>query len=426
MITFFKTIWRYIKKGAGFVWRLLRTNLHLKIIAVIFAFIIWSYVIGAENPTRTMTVRDVKVSITGMTELKEKGYVIDTAAIEDEVDVKISAPQNVHKNISRDTVKASIDVSGFNAAGTQSLEPKIEVSVGSATVQSVSPGKITFDVQKLMTKEVPVEWEMSPSSSLPAGYYMDDPVIEPGTITISGPQKVIESVDKGMVTVNVAGYTNYHEKSYAVRLMDGNQAISHDAIEDDLPSVIVKVNIYRKATVNRKSVFDAVQNIKEGYEITGISIDPTEVAIAGDAAVIESVDEVKVKMISAENADTSVFLEAELEPIEGVTFVKGNKVTLFVQIAEKQETRVFEDIAIRIENQNTADRITLSEETTDVTITGSISLVQALARGDIVVYINVTGLSKGTHEVTVRIEELQGIKSEDIDLEHASVTITIA
>ena len=42
-----------------------RNNLLLKIMSVIFAFIIWSYVMAAENPVREITVKDVKVTYIG-------------------------------------------------------------------------------------------------------------------------------------------------------------------------------------------------------------------------------------------------------------------------------------------------------------------------------------------------------------------------
>ena len=51
-------------------------NLALKIISLIFAIILWSFVTNSTNPDRTKELKNIPVVIQGLEALEEKGYPV--------------------------------------------------------------------------------------------------------------------------------------------------------------------------------------------------------------------------------------------------------------------------------------------------------------------------------------------------------------
>ena len=125
-----------------------RNNLLLKIMSVIFAFIIWSYVMAAENPVREITVKDVKVSYIGTEELVAKELTISKDDLIEAVDVSIMAGQNSHKNITNQTVRATVDFSEISTRGEAKLKVNVTVGIADATVRSISQEEVSVYVEK--------------------------------------------------------------------------------------------------------------------------------------------------------------------------------------------------------------------------------------------------------------------------------------
>ena len=67
----------------------------------------------------------------------------------------------------------------------------------------------------------------------------------------------------------------------------------------------------------------------------------------------------------------------------------------------------------------------LRDKYTDVHVTGPTTVVEALKRGDISVYVDLTGLGPGAYNLPVRIESIPGIENDMISLEITTVSVTI-
>ena len=65
-----------MKKALKFIWSLLRGHLMLKIMALVFAVILWSYVLTDINPARTRVIEDVRIKYEILAEMIGKGLYI--------------------------------------------------------------------------------------------------------------------------------------------------------------------------------------------------------------------------------------------------------------------------------------------------------------------------------------------------------------
>ena len=66
--------------------RALKNNWPTKLAALLFAFIIWSYVMASQNPIRDITVRGVRIDYIGIEELTAKNLTADLADMPETID----------------------------------------------------------------------------------------------------------------------------------------------------------------------------------------------------------------------------------------------------------------------------------------------------------------------------------------------------
>lgn len=423
MNSFFARAWQFIKQMAKRFFASLKNNWVLKIISLLFAFMLWSYVITSENPTRTMTVRNVKVSIVGSEELASKDLMLDTEIYEKlYVDVKISGQQNELKKVTAEDIVATLDVSSFVAANSYNVKVDAKIPDIDVSVSSISPKEIRVEVQEILTKEIPVtlDWE----DVVPPEGYIIEPIVSTDVVTVSGARANIEKISSAVIRAPEEEFTESVKKKYNVLLLDeSGKALSSDVLIDGVPTVDVQINVYRLVGIDTEQAVDAITGVAQGYEIVDVSFEKPEVAIAGKSNVIEAVNQVKIKPISVNGANKSVVVEAELQSIDGVEFPKGSMVTMHVQIRENQLEKTFNDVDIQVMNAPANAKVTLSmSKATSVKLSGNKSLIDPLRVRDIYLYVDIAELSSGNYTLPLQIRGIDGVVAT-IDPEIITVTI---
>ena len=408
------------------LWSILKTNLHLKIIAIIFAFIIWSYVMAEENPIRTKTVTDIPIRYEGVDELRAKDLTVELSDMVQTVDVVMEAGQNSHARINANTITATVDLSTINTTGEVEVNVTIECSVSGANLVSSSVQTVDLTVDELMEKEVPVRCELTGEAM--EGYYISSVTPMEETVTIRGAKSEIEGVSEVVCQVPVDGISSTVRGSYLLTLLDsdGNQ-LTVNSLYGSVPSIIVEVEVLMMKTVPVEipALDELVTNVQTGYEVVGAQVSPETVSIAGDEEALEGIDSVQLEPINANGADRSVLLRTEIQPIDDVTIVSGSTVSVYVQIAEQQTERTFRSLAIQMDNLGDGLTATLNTERTDVTVSGGISTVNDLTSDDIRASVDLSGLEAGTYVLPVRIDSIPNISSSNVSTSVASVTVTI-
>lgn len=412
-----------MKRVLEFVWGVLRNNLVLKIMAVVFAVILWSYVLAETNPTRERTIPDVKIQYENYEDLRAKGLDIsgNLSDVLDSVDVRVGVQQSALKRYS---VTAYIDLSKVNGPGEEELE--ISVTPVSCQVLSVSQRTVRLTIDEYKTRTVPVN--VNVTGSVPNGYYAMAPEISPDVVTIGGASVDIEKVSSAVCDINLNGLTEGYNKSVEVKLLDneGNE-IDKTLFSDGFTSVNVNLKVLATKTVS-VDVRNAIMGQDElaaGYEIANISCVPGTVQIAGDPDVIRDISTIGLTPYSVSGASTSVAILLDYQPKDGVTVLTADKAQAYIEIRQVMDTRDFSDIGI--EARNLADGLSaqLSVDRADVTVMAGMSQLSRLKREDIVPYVDLEGLGKGQHTASVQFELPEGYLPENFSADVGTVSVTI-
>ena len=147
------------KKSARPLRSYLTNNLVLKILSLIFAVILWNFVITETNPARTKNIAEITVTANGADELASRGLIPrdDLSANPITVTVKVSVAHSDYKFINENTISASIDLTKVTKEGANSLPVIISFNnIGDVSLVSVTPASVNLTIDKLVSKDVPV------------------------------------------------------------------------------------------------------------------------------------------------------------------------------------------------------------------------------------------------------------------------------
>lgn len=413
-----------MKKALKFIWSLLRGHLMLKIMAIVFAVILWSYVLAEINPARTRVIEDVRIKYENTAELKAKDLYISEMI--ETVDIRVEVKQNELQYLNDEKVRAVVDLSAINGPGEQTLRVTAQTDYG--RVLEVNPATITLNVDDYVSQSIPVNVEVS--GNVPQGYYAGQPVILPNVVSISGARADVERVSSAVCYIDLTGLTESLNKSVEIELLDDqNNVVDKTLFTDTIPSVIVQLDVLRKKTVpvNLESAIFGQENIAAGFEIVDITSTPHEVDIAGEFEVLAGITSINLVPYVIENGEnTSVATLLEYQVPEGVQIVAPERAAqVFINIREITETRTFSRIELRAKNIESGLNARLGTRVIDVNVLAGLSKLSALSRADIVPYVDLDGLGAGTYTLDVRFELPDGFTVKNFSPSVATVTVTI-
>jgi YbbR domain-containing protein len=418
-----------MKKVLTFIWGMLKNNLLLKVMAVLFAVVLWSYVIALTNPVREKPLNDVAVRY-DFGQLDANGLAISNSETELvlTVDVKVKVNQSYLKTLTNEAVKVSVDLTAVTGTGEKTLNINaVATNPASCTVVDWSPRTVTLTVDRKVNRTIPVAMEVV--GSVPDGYYASDPVAEPDTVTISGASADVEKASRAVCSVDVSGLMSWEKKSMDVMLLDSEGNELSSGMFGALPSVIVDMTILPKKTVKVDAASSILgqDSIAPGYHIPdgGIVCNPAYVDIVGEASVLSGISTISLIPYPITGASSDIVVPMDFDLPEGVTVLYTDKPIVTITIREETRSETFEGVSIDIRNTGKGLAAQLSQVEVDVMVTAGLSAMSRLRSSDIVPYVDLNGLDAGTYTVDVLFEIPEGFSRENFP-SNITVTVTIA
>lgn len=154
----------------------------IKLISLFFAVFLWYFVAGQDRVD--MNVR-IPVEIVNL----PRNLVVSNQ-FKDKLEVTVSGPRSLIRDISRQDISRSIDLSNAKPGNIviDNTNDSIPFPRG-ITVLRIQPSHIILLLDKLIQKDLPIKYITT--GSPPRGYELDSITLEPDHLTISGPQRVI-------------------------------------------------------------------------------------------------------------------------------------------------------------------------------------------------------------------------------------------
>jgi YbbR domain-containing protein len=392
-------------------------NIFSLLLAVILAVAVWMNAVSTDDPdeTRILSV-PLSIEAVGLRDgLVAQGYqTVD-------VQVTFRAPRSVWNQLVPENIHARMDLTG-KTEGQYSVPIRIQTDVSPVLVEAVEPSKVDILIDRLASRSMAVHVQLA--GNLAPGFQAGTPSVTPESVSVSGPEAVVDQIAQIVATVDVEGVRSAMDQSVELVPLDTEGTVV-TGIAIDPASVSVSVPVqqlggYRDLVVK----VPLLGAVKGGYRLTGLAINPQVVTLySDDPEVIRTLPgyvETQPLDISGAAADITESLSLVLP--NGVQVVGDPLIVVQVSISAIEDSITLSR-PIRFQGLEPGLSVTLSPAFVDVILSGPAPVIWSLKPADIDVYLDLTGKSAGTYKLTPEVNLPVGLKLVIISPEQVEVVI---
>lgn len=378
-----------------------RENIVVKILCVLAAFVLWIYVMKVESPEYEQTFGRIVVDLTNTETLSENDLAIYNG-YGTMIDVTLSGKKSVVSKLTEADIIATADMSTITS-GSGRYDCKVTVDVP-AGCQLVGMSQETISVYLDQATQISVDLtERRENTKLPDGCYtgtIDFPVDK---ITVSGPSRYLEQIEKAVVQLDLSGVTGTTIMTQKIYLEDSyGRRVENQYIQYYPQEITVEIPVIKSAVVPVDVVF------KHGFlnrDNTEITISPETIQVTGKPEIMDRGEFFETIVIDEKtDFDGNVCKKTVyLEPVEGLT-LSSNSVELNIQMTSDIKIR-----KITVPGENIEDtggkrgvKYTWDKSAVVVTIIGSLDAITSIQSDDILLRLDMSPYSE-TNTGTIRV-----------------------
>jgi YbbR domain-containing protein len=375
----------------------------IKILAILLAILLYSVVPNSGGKTNEINVPGENTTET-IADIPVKAYYdtenLVVTGIPDVVEVTLEGPMpHVQSAKALKNFEVFVDITNAEI-GNQKVT--FEVSGLSDKLKAtIKPNSITVAVQEKVTTEFMVEAEFD-NDLIKEGYSAGQPAVKPNKVKITGAKDVVDRItyvkaalegrDLLDSTVTKEAYVQVLDKE----LNKLDVVVEPETVEVTIPiksnTKTVPINIIEKG------------NPPEGLTIESIKLDVAEAVISGDEDTLKETDSVRVEVdVSKITENTTLSLPVIIS--NGITKVNPEMVEVKVVVTKVEKTVSGIPITIKgLPEQFEAVINDPANSLVNLLVFGSGSTVNELGPEDFDIFVDLTGLTEGDHNVTIQVD----------------------
>jgi len=375
------------------------------LLSVVIAFALWAYVITFVSSEREGTFYDIPVSYQGEALLEERNLMI-VSEQKPEVTLTLYGSRRELGKLNNTNITILADLSKIGEPGIHNLSYNVfypgDIPGNAFTVQSQYPSMVKIEVERRVTKDVPVN--VVYEGSVHKDYIADKEKIELDNpfVRITGPASSIDQITQAVIQVDLTDKSESFIESYRFTLCDEKgDPVDAKMVETNIAEVSLTLYIKRvkeiKLVVTVEAGGGATKNTSD------ITIEPETIKVAGNETALEDIDEINLGTINlgelTKDSELTfpIVLPTGLEDLSGKTEAKvlvefPDLMTVSIPITEFTALNVPEDLELEF----------ITQELT-VTVRGPKTVVQKLKAEHITVTVDFANAKAGNHTVKATI-----------------------
>ena len=393
-------------------------------LSVVVATLLWLYVITVVSPGSKQTFYNIPLVLGNESVLTERGLMI-TYQSASSVNLELSGTRTDLAKVNAGNITVKADLSNIYEPGSQisvgyTVSYPGNVASNAFVVESRSPARILLNVERRVSKSIPVEVKWV--GSVPDGFIADrdNMLLEYPSIQISGPQSVTDQIEKAVIEVD---------------LTDQRESISWDcqytlcdAQDEPVDAGLITTNadqIHLEVRIQRVKDIALTYHLVEGGGATAADVEITlstdKIRVSGSEAALDLMgDQLVVGTIDLSEITTDMNKTFSIPLEEGITNLTGiSEVTATITL----KGLAVKDFLIRkISVVNVPDGLEVELITQELTlrVRGPAAQIARLTADDVMVVVDFTGAEIGTATFPVRAVFTDGfrdvgvIKSESV------------
>lgn len=313
--------------------KLLKNNWEIKLLSFVMAIIIWSFVIGNENPTVSTRITNVPIILENEENLSDDRLVL----MSDKkiyTDVLISGKRNQIINITPNHIRVSADLK-YLKEGVHSI--KLKYNLPSGISLENEPQNINVNIEKLINKDFWVK--VNTKGKLKENYILESTKANPEKVSILAARSIIESVKNVEAELNLDSLEDDVVTNLTLNVIDNNgKNIENLTLGQNFVNVNAKVLKSKEFTIKPE-----IKNMDKSsdYKVKEIKLNPNKIYLKGNKKYIDQIKEIKTQEIDVSNLKVDVNLPIKLNLPENTSPVnKDINVVANILIDEKIEKAI--------------------------------------------------------------------------------------
>lgn len=387
-------------------------------LSIFLATLMWLYVITTVSPGSKETYYNIPVVLSNESVLAERGLMI-TYQSASTATLVLSGNRTDLSKVDQSNITLKADLSAIYEPGNQialtyTTSFPGNVASNAFVVESKSPGRIYLNVERRISKSIPVEVKWI--GSVPDGFIADrdNKLLEYPTIQITGPQSVTDQIEKAVIEVDLTDQRESISRDCAYTLCTGEgEPVDAGLITTNTEQIHLEVKIQRvKDVLLTYHLVEGGGAKAENAEIT-LSMDKIRVSgseaaleLMGDQLVVGTIDLTEIEQ------DTTKTFSIPLE--EGITNLTGvTEVSVSIHLTGLS-TKEFLIRQINVVNVPEGLEVELFTQELAMTVRGPREQIAKLDAEDVMVVVDFTGAEVGTATFPVRAVFTDGFRDVGI------------
>ncbi len=379
-------------------------NIRTFLLALVLALAVWISAVTSADPDEVRTLNAIPLEIIG-----QDSALIMTSELPTSVEVTLRAPRSIWEQLTaqENSVQATLDLSGLST-GEHTVDIEIRLLVRPVQIVLANPTTVTVILEPLATQTLPVDLSLSGQPAI--GYKAGDAVLDLQNIIITGPKSIVQQAARARVHVSLEGARESIDQSLVVQIVDAkNNPLNGIGITPE--SVHVNIPVIQQGGFRDVAVKVVVQGqVASGYRLENISVFPPVITVfSSDPELVNALPGVvETQPLDLQDAKENISTRLALILPENITVVGTQSVQVQVGISPIQTSITLLNQPINILGLAEGLAAQVSPLTVDVIISGPLPVLDALTPQDVIVSVDVTGLTLGTYQLTPKWEVLVG------------------
>lgn len=383
---------------------LIKKDITMKIISIIFAVILWFVALGNVNPITTMNI-SVPLKVLNSNMLAEKGIGIKGNNIPSDITITISGRRKQIRDVSSKDFEASIDLADINEVGVKEIPITLKKNKDGIRVKNTDKLVLRLEFEKISSKFFNVE--VKTEGNIKEGYIIIGKSASPDVIALSGLESTINSVASIVVFVDITNLDRDLIVRKDCKVLDSNG--------EDISEFSGKYNVDVSLQVAKQvPVLPLLNNSSsDGSIVKASSVNPNKVYITGSFDLISQINELYTQAIDISNINDTTTLTVPIVLPEGVSLYNSPQEAQVSVTVEKAGTREItidrSIISIKSNNNTSGYKIEITTPSVVAKLKGMVSVLNQIDPQSLAPVIDVTNMTEGTHTVPLNLTLPDGV-----------------
>lgn len=388
---------QYFEKNKG--------NIKGLLLSFAIAICAWFFVSMQIFPTIEETIKNIGIEIQPTEYMQQNNLEIISKPSE-VADIRIEGKRYDITGLSGEDFYAVPDLSSIKSAGTFTVPLNVSPKNNTeCVIIEKNPLTITIKVDEIVTREFELV-ATAPAISLPEGYYVDEMIANPATISITGSASMLDKISYIEARSSYNGaISESHETQSELFIYGANGArIVSDELKLSTNSVSVHIPIYKLKKLPLKFSFT---NVPSNFDLSSLSyeIQPPAITVAAPDDSIDYISELDIGTVDMSDIKLNNPAYLLITLPEGYKNLSGNSSARIVWNISDYGKLDFSVTNINIKNAPDNFEVTPITNELVITVMGPSEEISELTAADFFITADVLGKiqHEGSQDVPVTI-----------------------